>query len=205
MGSIAFGSFIIAVVQFIRFIFVSLAKKAAKASGDNAMAKCFIACGDCILRCVEKVCDYLNTAAFAYMAISGDSFCGSAWNGFLLNVKHLLKFSFANFIAKIFTLLGKIGIVVGNIFSLLFIMKYITKDSEISSDLAPCVIVGFVTYLTASIFLGIFDTAVMALMTSLAVDLDAHDGKPQWGPPTFHSGISKVEQTMDANRPNQVE
>jgi hypothetical protein len=113
------------------------------------------------------------------MAISGDSFCSSAWNGFLLNVKHMLKFGFANFIAKIFTLLGKIGIVVGNLFSLYFLMDKVFEDTkEISSLLGPMVLVGIITFFTASIFLELFDTAVMSLMTSLAVDLDAHDGSP---------------------------
>lgn len=204
-GSIAFGSFIIAVIQFVRFIFLYVAKQAAKASGDNAAVKMLIACGDCILRCIEKICDYLNTAAFAYMAISGDSFCGSAWNGFLLNVKHMLKFTFANFIAKIFTLLGKVGIVVGNLFSLYFIMKWRGDLEEISSLLGPLILVGVVSFFTASIFLGLFDTAVMSLMTCLAVDLDVHDGQPEFGPPTFHDGVSKVEQTMGQNKPNTVE
>ena len=198
-GSIAFGSFILAVVQFIRFVFLYVAKQAAKAGGDNQAVKIIIAIGDCVLRCVEKVCDYLNTAAFAYMAISGDSFCSSAWNGFLLNVKYMLKFTFANLIAKIFTFLGKVGIVVGNLFSCYFIMKYITKDlEEISSIIGPLAIVGFVSFLTASIFLGLFDTAVMALMTCLAVDIDVH-GDPQFGPPTFHESVSKVRSSMSAD------
>jgi hypothetical protein len=152
------------------------------------------------LRCIEKICDYLNAAAFAYMAISGDGFCTSAWNGFLLNVKHLMKFTFANFIAKVFTLLGKIGITVGNLFSLYFIMKYVTKDTEeIHSKMGPMILVGVVTYFTASIFLGLFDTAVMALMTSLAVDLDVHDGEPKWGPPTFHDGVKNIQSDADTN------
>ena len=196
-GSIAFGSCIIAVVQFIRIVFLYVAQQAAKQSGDNAAVKAIIACGDCILRCIEKICDYINTSALAYMAISGDSFCSSAWNGFLLNVKHMLKFSFANFIAKIFTLLGKVGIVAANLFSLYIIMKHITYDTEeVSSLLGPMVLVGVVSFFTANIFLGLFDTAVMALMTSLAVDLDLHNGVPQFGPPTFHDGVTKVSTNM---------
>lgn len=205
-GSIAFGSCIIAIVQFIRFVFLYVAQQAAKQSGDNAAVKALIACGDCILRCIEKICDYINSAALAYMAISGDSFCTSAWNGFLLNVKHLLKFSFSNFIAKIFTLLGKIGIVVANLFSLNLIMKYVTKDTdEISSVLGPMILVGVVSFFTASIFLGLFDTAVMSLMTSLAVDLDLHNGEPQFGPPTFHDGVTKVKSNMVHNHGHDMD
>lgn len=199
-GSIAIGSFIIALIQFIRYAFLYLAKSAEKASGENKAVKCIVACAACILKCIEKVCDYLNASAFAYMAITGDSFCSSAWNGFLLNVKHMLKFSFANFIAKIFTLLGKVAITVGNCFSLFFIMKNITADTEeVSSLYGPMVVVALVTFFTASIFLGLFDTAVMAMMTCLAVDMDLHNGTPEFGPPTFHEKTEKV-----SNRNKQI-
>jgi choline transporter-like protein 2/4/5 len=154
-----------------------------------------VTCGNCCLACIEKICDYINVSAYCYMAVSGDSFCDSAWDGFLLNIKHTLKFTFANFIAKIFILLGKISITVLNCFSLLFIMKNITKDTEeVSSLMGPIVVVAIVTYMTASIFLGLFDTAVMALMTCLAVDLDCNNGEPIHGPPTFHESCDKVHE-----------
>jgi hypothetical protein len=62
------------------------------------------------------------------MAVSGENFTTSAWNGFLLNIKHLLQFSFANLIAKVFMFLGKVGITTGNVFSLIFIIQTITKE-----------------------------------------------------------------------------
>jgi hypothetical protein len=43
---------------------------------------------------------------------------------------------------------------------------------QISSIAAPMALVGLITYMTASVFLGLFDTAVMALLTSLAIDID---------------------------------
>jgi hypothetical protein len=89
-GSLAFGSFIVALVQFIRIVFMTLAEQAKKSSGDNPAVKLIICCADCCLACIEKICDYINAAAFAYMAVSGDSFCVAAWNGFLLNLKHIL-------------------------------------------------------------------------------------------------------------------
>lgn len=128
------------------------------------------------------------------MAVSGEPFLTSAWNGFLLNVKHMLKFSFANLIAKVFTFLGKLAITVGNCFSLYFIMKNITKDTdEVTSLIGPMTVVAVVTYISATIFLGLFDTAVMSLMTCLAIDMDLHDGEPAFGPPTFHDSIAKVQ------------
>ena len=162
--------------------------------------KLIIAIADCIMRCIEKVVDYINESAFAYMAVSGDGFCSSAWSGFLLNIKHLMKFSFANGIAKVFMFLGKAAITVGNCFSLYFIMKNITHDTEeVSSLLGPIIVVAAVTYVTASIFLGLFDTAVLALMTCLAIDMDMNDGNPQFGPPTFHDSMEKIDNRRQGN------
>lgn len=185
---------IIAIIQLIRILFLYVAKQAEKASGDNAAVKLIVACGNCCLKCIEKICDYLNSAAFCYMAVSGDSFCSSAWNGFLLNVKHMLEFGFANTIAKVFIFIGKLAIVIGNVFSLYFIMKYITKDTEeVSSLIGPFSVVGLVTWFTASVFLGLFDTTVMAMSTCLAVDTDAH-GHPEFGPPTYHDGMNELKK-----------
>lgn len=192
-GSISCGALIIAIIRFIRIVFLYLAKKAEKASGGNVMVKVVVACGACILKCIEKICDYINKSAFAYMAISGDSFCSSAWNGFLLNVKHLLKFSFANYLAMVFTFLGKVAITVGNVFSLWGIMKFITEDTkEVSSLLGPVVLVAIVTYITASVFLGLFDVTVISLLTCYAVDMDMN-GEAKFGPPTFHEKTGKLD------------
>lgn len=194
MGSIAFGAGIIAVIQFIRIVFIYAAQKAAKASGDNALVKGVVACASCILGCIEKICDYLNEQAFAYMAVSGESFCWSAWNGFLLGIKHLMKFSFATWIAIIFTFIGKVAITVGNCYSLFLIMKFGTGSYDnVSSMLGPFIVVGITSYVTASIFLSLFDTVVHALLVALAIDMDMHDGEPAFGPPTFHEKTQKFK------------
>lgn len=137
------------------------------------------------------------------MAVSGESFLTSAWNGFLLNVKHTLKFAFAGLIAKVFIFIGKVGITAGNIFSLLFIMSNITMDTEeVSSRLGPCLVVGFWTYFTASVFLGLFDTACLAMMTSLSIDMDTSPGNsPTRGPATFHEKCTKI--TNNTNTYNE--
>jgi len=166
---------------------------AAKSSGENAVQKAVLKCGVCYLQCLEKVTDYINESAFSYMAVSGDNFCGSAWNGFLLHVKHVQKFAFSNSIAAVFIFLGKVGITVANCFSLLFIMKTITNDSEeIQSIIGPVVVVAICTYLTSIVFLNIFDTAVLSLMTAMAVDLDLN-GELKYGPPTFHESMTKID------------
>lgn len=71
LGSIAFASLIMAIIKMIQAIFTYMANTASEASGDNAMVKMAIACGACCLKCLEKIGDYINLSALAYMACSG--------------------------------------------------------------------------------------------------------------------------------------
>jgi hypothetical protein len=199
-GSLAIGSFIIALIRFIRIVFLYMAKQTEKQSGDNPAIKMIVKVGSCILACIEKICDYINESAYAYQAVSGDSFCSSAWSGFLLQVKHMAAFAFANLIAKVFIFLGKLGVTAGNMVSCYYIMKLVFKDFEgnpekgdqpISSPLAPIAFVGAISFLTASIFLGLLDTAVLSLMTCRAMDVDRNGEPCKYGPPTFHDKAAK--------------
>ena len=147
------------------------------------------------MKCIEKIVDYINKTAYAYMAVSGESFCASAWAGFLLQLKHTMQFAWANFLANMFIFLGKVGVTALNCYSCFCIMKFITKDlDEIDSIAGPLAIVGMFTYITASIFLGMFDETVMAMLTMLAIDMDLHDGEPKYGPPTFHDHAGKLKE-----------
>lgn len=205
IGSICVGAFVIALVRFIKLCFYYIAKRLETASGENPVAKCAVQCAMCCLNCIERVCDYINEAAFCYMAVTGKSFFPSAWNAFLLHLKHGLKFTFANLIAKIFIFIGKCGIVIGNCFSLLFIMKNITEDTEeVGSVLGPLLVVGVGSYLAASLFLGLFEQAVMVMLTCLCIDMDMHNGEPAYGPPTFHDKLDQMEMTEGASKTNNV-
>jgi len=100
-----------------------------------------------------------------------------------------------------FILLGKVGIVAGNVVSCFYIMKLVFKDFEddpanddqaVTSAVAPLVVVGVFTFLVASLFVGILDTVVLALLTCVAIDEDNNNGTPAHGPPTFHDRTQKM-------------
>lgn len=60
--------------------------------------------------------------------------------------------------------------------------------------MAPVALVGVFSFMVASIFLGLLDTAILSLLTCVAIDMDNNDGTPMNGPPTFHDGgLDKFE------------
>lgn len=60
LGSLAMASFIIALVQFIKLIFLYFAQKASDANPGNKCVEAVICVGKCLINCLEKITDYIN-------------------------------------------------------------------------------------------------------------------------------------------------
>jgi hypothetical protein len=189
LGSIIFGALVITIIRVIRFLFVYVAEKMLEATGEKGscwgkVVACMIKCADCILACIEKIVDYINNAAFAYMAIVGNNFCSSAWDGMLLNAKWAASFSAAKFFAVSLIFIGKLAITIFNVFTCYFLIG-VMKGETYNRD-APCTVVAILSWITSDIWLSVFDKAILGIMTSLAVDTDLNGGEPKRGPKTFN-------------------
>jgi len=190
-GSIALGSLLHAIFTIIRMMMESLADSGRRS--DNAAAKIIALIALCLARCMEDMIEYLTKLSYAFMSVSGQSYCTSAWNGFLINLKHCVKFYFANQLAAMFVFIGSMMIISLNCGALYLTMNYIIKDaSRVDSLLGPMISVAFITMITCVIFLGLFDEAVLATIHCMAIDMDLNEGKPEFGPPSFHAKINDI-------------
>ena len=72
LGSICFGSLIVAILETIRTILSTLAS-IAKSSG-NCVAACILGCVACIIGCIESLVETFNRFAYSYIGIHGYSF-----------------------------------------------------------------------------------------------------------------------------------
>jgi len=133
------------------------------------------------------------------MANTGENYCSSAYNGFLLNVKHSLSFQFATGIARNLIALIRWAIIIINILTFIFLSTYVTTGAtEVHTLFNPCILVFLWTYVTSKIFLGIFETSVITMMTCLCVDMDLNDGAPSAGPPCFHDSLEDIKEESAA-------
>jgi len=191
-GSIAFGSLIIAIIFTVRMLVYYVCKQAEKASGDNKVVKCVTCLVQCFLKCLEEIMEYINKAAYAYIAISGESFCKAALHGLLLQLSHGATFGFANLLAQLFILLGKVGLTVLNTVLAYYYLKLVAADGGMSDPYGPMCAVAITTYVLVSVFLGMFDETVMSMLTCVSADMDLHGGDNIWGPKSLHEVIDKL-------------
>jgi hypothetical protein len=193
-GSIAFGSFIHTLVAVLRMIVDALVDAAERKGDNNGIIVCIGCLLKCCMSCIENMIEYINLNAYAYMAVSGDAYCKSAWNGFMMNLKHLVKFYFADTLANMFVFMGVLTIIALNGGSCYLIMTYGFKNSHLLSSIwVPLVLIMVASFIIAELFIGFFAVAVRATLMSMAIDLELNGGSPKFGTPSFHE---KMEAAM---------
>lgn len=107
-GSIAFGSFLIALITFIRIVFEYLAKKyEAMGNKDGTLYKVVSCCIRCVLWCLDKYVKFITKNAFIQIALSNKNFCSAAMTSFYLIIRHAGRFGSAVIIGWIMMMLGK--------------------------------------------------------------------------------------------------
>ena len=88
LGSVAVGSFLIAVVQMVRLAFAYLQNKLKDQAQKNMALKFLLYCVQCLLACLEALVKVVTRNSFIFIQLKGDSFCGAGSRVFMLIVKH---------------------------------------------------------------------------------------------------------------------
>lgn len=84
IGSCALGAFIIAVVEFLRYVLAYIDKKTKKLQDKNKFLKILFKVVACCMWCFEKVVKFVSKNAYIMVAMKGQNFCKSTKQAFLL-------------------------------------------------------------------------------------------------------------------------
>lgn len=179
LGSIAFGSLIIAVIQAVRLVLEYIDSKTKQAQEGNALVKVAMACCKCFLWVFEQCIKFLNINAYIMVAMKGTSFVTSMKDAFQLLIANAARVATVGIISTFLLLLGKLFIVAFSTFCMfLFIRKppanlpsFMHGDiEEVSSPLFPMFITALLAYAIASFFLGVYETAIDTILLCFCED-----------------------------------
>lgn len=168
LGSVAFGSFIIAVCQMMRFLFEYYRKKIGIAE-KTKLVKALLCLTGYLLWLMDKCVKYISKNAYIQVALTNNHFFKSAWHGFALMVKNVHRFGAANSIGAIYMLFGAIMIMAANgMVGYLFLTQFtiVPVNSPIPPVVAICLISGTMAYT----FLSIFSFSSDAILQSFLLD-----------------------------------
>jgi choline transporter-like protein 2/4/5 len=169
LGSIAFGSFVIAVCQMIRAFFEYYRQKMGMLNKELPVVKVILCATGYLLWCLENCIKYVTKNAYIQVALTNESFCKSAWNAFCLMLKNVDKFGFGNSIGFIFMFFGCLCIcAICSGGSYLFLTNY--GGLTITSPIPPCIVIGIMSIAISYLFLSIFSFSSDAILQSFLLD-----------------------------------
>merc|ERR1712113_668268 len=103
-GSLACGAFILAVVQFIRYLMMYF-KEQTEAQKNRVMA-IILKCLAYLIWCFERFIEFLNKNAYIQVALKGTNFCTSAMNAFKIIMANVASFGIVSLLGRVIAGIG---------------------------------------------------------------------------------------------------
>ncbi|EGR28329.1 solute carrier family 44 protein member 2, putative [Ichthyophthirius multifiliis] len=146
LGSLAFGSFILAIVQFIRVILAYIEQQMKNlGQKQNKLVVCLVKCLQCYMGCFERFIKFLNEQAYIQIALVGKSFCSAAKDGLSLVWCNADRFSLVYGIGGAFIFVGKIFISGVSVIICHYILDNVQPYSEeLNSQVLPLLVKQFI-------------------------------------------------------------
>ncbi|KAK5968703.1 Choline transporter protein 1 [Trichostrongylus colubriformis] len=182
MGSLAFGSLIIAVIKILRVLLEYLDKKLS--TTKSTIIKVILSALKCCFWCLEVFFKFLTKNAFIMMAIYGKNFYTSAKESFLLLVRNCVRAAVVNQVAGILLFIGKalitlgMGVVAFFYFSGQWVVDGIPRV-ELYYYFVPIVLVLIGSYFVADLFFDVYEMAVDTTFICFLEDSEQNDGSPE--------------------------
>jgi hypothetical protein len=193
VGSAAFGSFIIAVVQLAKYMMM-YAERQAKAQ-KNKVAQYILKCLVCCTWCLEKCLKYINKNAYIQVALMGTNFCTSAWNAFNLFFRNALRFGAVAMLGWVIHIIGCLFIVAASTGCGYLIIT--NMYPEVNPTL-PLLFVVIVSFIVGKLYMAVFGLGVDAsLQCMIAAEEMDHTGDFVPEPLRRRLPKSKVEAWED--------
>jgi hypothetical protein len=167
LGSIAFGSFIIAVIQLIRaavhYIQYQVQEK------NNKVQAAIFCCIHCCLKCVECCCDKINKQGYVWIAIWGDNFMTATCAAFKLVWANLLRIAALNLVGDYMLLIGKFLVSLATAGVTAFLLTGVYGD-RLSSIMMPTFAAFVIAYMVACFFMALFEVTIDTIFLCFLID-----------------------------------
>ena len=169
IGSLAFGSLILALVILIKWAIQILSKAYSERPDANAVVSCFCKCAACCVNCFERFIKFLNNQAYIRIALTGEGFCSAAQSAFEMIWENAGRFAALGGVSGVFNFLGKLLITTSSTYlGFLIIDEYYAN--KISSPVGPIVLFVILSYLVSSLFMSVYEIAADTIIQAFIVD-----------------------------------
>ena len=168
MGTLAFASLLIAIIEFIEYTLTYFEKK-FRNSEPSPMQKLILALIKCLLKCIKCILNRINRNGLIITSIYGWPFCAASMKGIAIVLKNVVRASALTMVSGYLEKLGKICILSLNIgFSIAFANYY--YEGQISSILLPGLLCAAITFVICWQYMHLYEVGISAIFICFLID-----------------------------------
>jgi len=172
VGSLAFGAFILAVVQLIRYLMMYFEQQ-AKAQ-KNRIVACILKVMQYCIWCLERFIRFLNKNAYIQVALRGTPFCTSAKKAWEIITQNMLRFGVVAVLGRVIHAIGFLFIMSCTTIAGYFVLKAMHPDLN---PVIPLLMYFTVSYVIGKLYMSVYGLTVdTCLQCVIAAEEMTHDG-----------------------------
>lgn len=174
LGSLAFGSFIIAVCRLLRLIMGIITKQMG--AGANPAAACLGKICSCILWCFQTCIEFLNKNAYMDIAITSSNFCVAAKRAFKVILSNIDTIAVLNGACWVIQLAGLGAITATGSYLTWLMLRHwemfslSTSDHYVDDPILVTIVSGIICAYIAQAFMQVFDTTADCILYCYAIE-----------------------------------
>jgi len=176
LGTVAFGSCIVALVRLLRAYITYLEQTALK--NKTKFQKFLAAVLECFMYCIERCIKYINFNAYIQTCIWGSSFCVSAFNAFWLIFRNLARIVAVTGVTSFLSLIGKVMVIALSGGTFVMVMQE-HFPNEVKSLIMPTVLVCLIAAAVSIMFFEVFNMGTTVLLQCYIADEEMFKDDPE--------------------------
>ena len=166
VGTVAYGSLVIAIIKTIRAVLLYIQKKAH--DSKNKVLEMVVACIGCCMWCVEKCMKFLNKNAYIQTAIYGTGFCTSAKNAFWMIARNIMRVMAVNMVGDFILGIGRLFIPTVTTLVAYLAIAYQTGSSN--GLVLPLAFTWLLAYFIGCMYSEIFGMSIETILNCYVAD-----------------------------------
>ena len=179
LGTMIFGSLVVAIAEAIRMMIDYLTEQMEKQSPNNPATKFLVCLLRCCARCIENCLKYITKNAYIFTAMFGYGFCNACYKLFSFLGNAPLTITMAQSLGGIIIKLGRGFVIVFSLCCTFALMTYVDPwKSSVSSPYLVLVVVFILALVIATIFFEVFGMSMNTLIMCFIADSNMNGGSP---------------------------
>merc|ERR1711934_1112820 len=203
-GTMAVGSFILASIRLIRFIFMYLEKRTRAAQQNNKCVKTLFKVVHCMLFLFDRCLKYLARQAYIMVAMYGYNFCKASIMAVMLITSNILQVAAVNMINRYVMLLGKLVVLVSCLIAAYLWMTYspeFTGENALFSLLPVIAVICIFGFAVSTYIFAIYNVGVDTILLCFCQDCMIHENIGDSDTKLFNKGMqNKIKKITNADK-----